>query len=65
MAIVSVGTMIDQLDGLRDTSDLTEWERGFVSSVLAKYLMAGKDTRVLSSKQTETIENIWSKHFAG
>ena len=65
MAHVSVGTMIEQLDGLRDTKDLTEWEQGFVNSVLSKYLMAGKDTRSLSSRQIETIENIWSKHFAG
>lgn len=61
---VSIGTMLEQLDGLRDTDDLTEWEQGFVTNVLQRYLLANKDTRVLSSKQVEVIERIWSKHFA-
>jgi hypothetical protein len=34
MAPVSLGTMIEQLDGLRDTTDLTEWETGFVNNIV-------------------------------
>lgn len=61
---VSIGTMIEQLDGLRDTHDLNAWEQDFVSSVLTRYLQARKDTRSLSSKQVEVIARIWGKHFA-
>lgn len=62
--LVSLGTKIEQLDGLRDTDDLNQWEQGFVTSILERYLVAGRDTRMLSSKQVEAIEKIWSKHFA-
>lgn len=61
---VSIGTMIDQLDGLRDTRDLNEWEQGFVTNVLERYLVANKDSRCLSAKQVECVEKIWKKHFA-
>lgn len=60
----SLSTMIEQLDGLRDTSDLTEWENEFVTSILERYLIAKKDTRRFSAKQLEIVERIWSKHFA-
>lgn len=65
MALVSLGTMIDQLDGLRDTSDLTAWEQDFVTSIVERYLLAKKDTRSFTGKQVEIIDRIWSKHFAG
>lgn len=62
--LVSLGTKIEQLDGLRDTNDLTQWEQGFVTSILERYLVAGRDTRMLSSKQVDVIERIWGKHFS-
>ena len=62
--LVSLGTKIEQLDGLRDTKDLSEWEQSFVTSILERYLLAGRDTRMLTSKQVDAIEKIWSKHFA-
>ena len=62
--LVSIATMIEQIDGLRDTTDLSEWEQGFVTSILQRYLLANKDTQVLSGKQVEVIERIWSKHFS-
>lgn len=62
--MVSLGTMIEQLDGMRDTSDLTAWENDFVTSILERYLAAKKDTRNLTAKQVEIVERIWSKHFA-
>lgn len=61
---VSIGAMIEQLDGLRDTRDLNEWEQGFVTSILERYLVAHKDSRCLSAKQVECVEKIWKKHFA-
>lgn len=62
--LVSIGTKIEQLDGLRDTDDLSTWETGFVTSILERYLVAGRDTRMLSSRQVDCIEQIWSKHFS-
>lgn len=56
--------MIEQLDGLRDTSLLTKWENDFVTSILKYYLAAKKDTRNLSEKQVEIIQRIWLKHFS-
>jgi hypothetical protein len=62
--IVSVATMLSQLDALRATPDLNQWEEDFVTSILRTYLCAGKRTSVLSGTQVEKIEQIWSKHFA-
>jgi len=61
---ISIGAMIDQLDGLRDTRDLNEWEHGFVTNILERYLVAHKDSRCLNAKQVECVEKIWKKHFA-
>jgi hypothetical protein len=61
---VSIGAMIEKLDGLRDTKDLSPWENEFVTSVLNKYLLAKKDTRHLSEKQVSVIQRIHDKHFA-
>lgn len=62
--LVSLGTQIEQLDGLRDTNDLNQWEQGFVTSILERYLVAGRDTRMLTSKQVDAVEKIWGKHFS-
>jgi hypothetical protein len=62
--LVSLGTKIEQIDGLRDTKDLSEWENGFVTSILERYLVAGRDTRMLTGKQVDVIERIWGKHFS-
>lgn len=62
--LVSLGTQIEQLDGLRDTNDLNQWEQGFVTSILDRYLEAGRDTRALSGKQALVIDRIWRKHFS-
>jgi hypothetical protein len=62
--LVSIGTMIEQIDGLRDTPDLSTWEQGFVTSILQRYLTANKDTRALSERQVEVIERIYRRHFA-
>ena len=62
--LVSLGSKIEQLDGLRDTSDLSTWENGFVTGIVERYLVAGRDTRGLTSKQADVIDRIWSKHFS-
>jgi hypothetical protein len=55
--------MLLQLEGLLGTEGLNDWETGFVVSVLEKS-QHGKVTTILSSKQVEVIDKIWSKHFA-
>ena len=45
------------------TSDLTDWEQGFVRNVAGKFTSA-KTSAVLTDKQIEIIERIWDKHFA-
>ena len=61
--LVSIGTKIEQIDGLSGTDDLNAWEENFVTNVAAQYEAAGRDSRVLSAKQVEVVERIWRKHF--
>ena len=61
--MASLSIMVEQIDGLRDTSDLTEWENDFVTSIVERYEAAKKDTRTLTAKQVEIVERIWKKHF--
>jgi hypothetical protein len=51
-----------QLQGLIDTSDVTEWENRFLKSINTQ--LEGENTIALSSKQVEVLDRIWSKHFA-
>lgn len=59
----TIGQMVQQLEGLLGTRDITAWEDDFIESVLARS-QNGKDTRSLTAKQVETVERIWKKHFA-
>jgi len=61
---VSLGAMIEQLDGLRDTNALTEWEQGFATNIIECYLTSGKDTRWMTGKQVDIVDRIWREHFA-
>ena len=61
--MASIATMIEQIDGLRDTECLSEWEQKFVTSVVEKFLLAKKSTQGFTGKQVEIVERIWSKHF--
>jgi hypothetical protein len=63
MATVSIGAMVKQIEGLHDTPDVSEWENGFIASVVTK-TRSGADTQSLTEKQVETVERIWRKHFA-
>lgn len=63
MKTVSIGRMVKDLNGMTGTSDLSEWEEGFVVNIAARTLN-GDRTSHLSEKQVETIENIWQRHFA-
>jgi len=61
--VKTLAMKIEQIDGLRDTTDLTPWENAFVTSIVER-LPQNKDTRGYSGKQVEIIERIWGKHFA-
>ncbi len=58
----SIGTMVKKIAGLANTQDVTEWETGFIESVV-ETSRCGEDTRRLSEKQVATIERIHNKHF--
>lgn len=60
--LVSTATMVEQLEGLLGTDDLSEWEAGFVDSLVE----ARDDGRLLnlSGKQVEVLDRIYRKHFA-
>lgn len=60
----SVASMIEQVSGMLGTDDLTDWESGFVESLIER-IGERKDTTRLSTKQVEAVERIWRKHFAG
>lgn len=62
--MTSIGTMIEQIEGLLGTSDLSEWEQGFCAGIVERYKTGSKDTRQFTAKQAEIIQRIWSKHYA-
>ena len=58
----STTQMIRRLEGMLGTKDLSDWESGFVESLVAK-LDAGKVTS-LTERQVETLDRLHGKHFA-
>lgn len=64
MRTVSLGIMLEQLEGLLETSDLTDWENGFITDQCRRYCAAGRKTSVLTDRQVEKIEQIYRRHFA-
>ena len=57
--LVSTATMIKRLEGLLGTKDITQWEQGFIESIVAK-----DDPTSLTGKQVDAMARIYSKHFA-
>src|SRR3990172_7188461 len=53
--LVSIATKVEQLNAMLGTSDLTDWEQGFVRNVAGKFTSA-KTSAVLTDKQIEIIE---------
>jgi len=60
--MTSTTTMIRRLEGMLGTRDLSDWEQGFVETLVAK-LEAGEVTK-LTERQVETLERLHGKHFA-
>jgi len=56
----STAQKIDQCEGLIDTTDVSEWESNFLSS-----LVVGKQQGFsFSEKQLDILDRIYNKHFA-
>ncbi|MDE3023872.1 MAG: hypothetical protein KGI54_18805 [Pseudomonadota bacterium] len=55
----SIRNMIDQLEGLLGTNDLSLWETGFVETVV----LSKSYTQTLTEKQISIIDRIYQKHF--
>jgi len=62
MPNVSIGTMLRQLAGLVDTSDVSTWENRFLKNVLAR-TGNGARTSILTEDQVEKVQEIYGKHF--
>ncbi len=59
----SLRQKIAQLEGLIGTTDVTDWEDGFLRSLIDR-TARGEHTAELTEKQLDVIERIYGKHFA-
>ena len=59
--LVSTTTMIRRLEGMLGMKDLSDWEQGFVET-LVELLDAGRVTS-LTERQVETLERLHGRHF--
>lgn len=57
----SIGERIERLHGLLGKQDLTRWEERFVADVYRASWQAQR-TSVLSERQVQVVERIYSKH---
>ena len=62
--MASTNTMLKQVAGLVDTTDVSDWENGFLKNVLERS-QQGNRPDLLTPAQVETLESIHGKHFAG
>lgn len=58
----SIAQKLEQLTGMVDTKDLTDWQNRFVKSVNEQVECRG--TTCLSDRQIEILEEIHGRHFA-
>lgn len=59
----SIGQMIEQIDALTGTHEVSQWERQFIVNIV-RQTKGGKQTTQLTAKQIEAVEQIHGKHFA-
>lgn len=55
----SVAQKVSQLEGLLGTKDISEWEEGFIQSLV------DRGGTGLTEKQLAVMDRIYSKHFGG
>lgn len=60
----TINTMVKRIAGLQNTSDVNDWEDGFIASVVEQ-TNDGENTTSLSDRQVECVERIFNKHFSG
>lgn len=60
----SVNQKIKSLAGLIGTKDVTQWEDGFIESIVQQ-TNDGEYTTSLTPRQVETLDKLHAKHFAG
>ncbi len=60
--MTSTTTMIRRLEGMLGTKDLSDWEQGFVETLVER-LEAGQVTQ-LTERQVEILERLHGRHFA-
>jgi len=58
----SIRQKIQQLEGLLGTKDISEWEEGFITNVVAK-IKPGNSTTKLTGPTIDKIDQIYQKHF--
>lgn len=61
--MISIGAQLKMIHGLLGTDSINGWEHNFISSVWEKTTEA-RDTTMLTEKQVESIEKIYTKNFA-
>ena len=59
----SLGSIVQQLEGLLDTPALTAWEDNFVRNIVERSDQ-GRNTGKLSINQIARMEELYRKHFA-
>ncbi|PTB23475.1 hypothetical protein C9I56_38980 [Paraburkholderia caribensis] len=58
----STTQMIERLSGLLGTNDLSDWEKGFVTT-LVRMTTDGQVT-MLTDKQIDALDQLHARHFA-
>lgn len=58
----SIDIMIKQCEGLVGTEDLSDWEDGFLTHVVA--IAKDRGTKALTVNQVARLDEIYRKHFA-
>lgn len=61
---MTLNTMVKRIAGLQGTTDVSEWEDEFITSVLEQ-TRNGDNTTSLTEKQITVVERLFHKHFAG
>lgn len=62
--MASINNMVKKCAGLIDTRDVTAWENEFLQSIV-ETTDAGDNTSMLTEKQVDVLERIYTKNFAG
>lgn len=60
----SLKQKVDQLEGLIDTTDVSDWENGFLKNIAQMVHSCNGSTARLTERQVEILDRIWGKHFA-